>query len=254
MRMWGRRHPTEEELSLLIDGRLSDRDRRRIEAHLQECAECRAAYEDLQRTVLLLQHAPRLTPPRAFTLSQADVHPASSSPREHRWARVLLPWATALVGLVLIAVIGLQALLLLGGLAATSSGPHEYTAYLSTKENVGDQPITPQMEMAQAKEAPNNKSDAAAPLSETPTPMVAVARASIPLTPKTTVEEPVTATVESPQPRPRAMLPVSNAPTAPQPAPSPRGPFSTWLILLDAGLFLLFIILVGLFIHQRRRA
>ncbi len=101
-----RAHVTEEELSLLIDGRLEDGVRRRVEAHVETCPTCRESYETLQQTVLLLQKTPRVSLPRVFTLTEADV--ARFTHRRRSGKMLWLRWATALVAAMLIAVVGLD--------------------------------------------------------------------------------------------------------------------------------------------------
>ncbi len=259
MSVWGRRHPTDEELSLLLDGRLSDKDRRRVEEHLKACDECRAAFEDLQRTVALLRQAPRPVPPRAFTLSEADIQATRFRSPRFGWARPLLPWATVFVGFLLVAVVGLQAFLLLSGFSATPPGEHEYALYFSTQEIVVSPPLTPDMKGARVREeARGEKSGMVTPrITMTSralhTPMLAIARVSTPRTPEITLEETTVAMVERPSPPARVMMPVERVSESPQPHPTSRPFSSLWILLLDVGLFLLFIGLVILWIRSRKR-
>ncbi len=58
-------------LSAYLDGQLSPDERRALEVRLAEDAELRAALDDLRQTVALLHAAPRLIPPRNFTLDPA---------------------------------------------------------------------------------------------------------------------------------------------------------------------------------------
>ncbi len=107
-------HVSDEELSLLIDGQLDAEKRRRVEAHLRTCAQCRRAYEDMRATVLLLRQAPRAVPPRAFTLTEADVMRPSRRRSRPLWLR----WATGLVALALVLVVALDAFI--------ATAPHEF--------------------------------------------------------------------------------------------------------------------------------
>ena len=42
-------------------------------AHMQGCAQCRSEADSLRQTIMLLQALPRVSVPRAFTLSEAQV-------------------------------------------------------------------------------------------------------------------------------------------------------------------------------------
>jgi hypothetical protein len=55
-------------LSAYIDDRLSERQTRRLERHLAECAACRRDLASLQRTVRALRRAPTHPVPRSFAL------------------------------------------------------------------------------------------------------------------------------------------------------------------------------------------
>ncbi len=68
-----RGHVQVELLSAYLDQQASPAERAYVDAHVQQCAECRAELESLRRTVLLLQALPRVPVPRAFTLSEAQV-------------------------------------------------------------------------------------------------------------------------------------------------------------------------------------
>ena len=52
-----------ELFSPFLDGELTGEDRRWLEAHLEECAGCREALEELQRAVGLVRDLPKLEPP-----------------------------------------------------------------------------------------------------------------------------------------------------------------------------------------------
>lgn len=61
-------HLTTEQLSALLDARLDPREQAACDAHLQTCAQCRAALADLRRTVVLLRALPAPELPRSFAL------------------------------------------------------------------------------------------------------------------------------------------------------------------------------------------
>ena len=67
-----RGHIQVEQLSSYLDQQVSPAERATLDAHLQQCPECRAELESLRHTVAMLQALPRVTVPRAFTLSEAQ--------------------------------------------------------------------------------------------------------------------------------------------------------------------------------------
>lgn len=72
--IWKRdRHLKPEEVSEYLDGRLSEKDVRRIEAHLEACPDCRREVESLQQTVQALHHMPLRQPRRSFVFSAPPV-------------------------------------------------------------------------------------------------------------------------------------------------------------------------------------
>ena len=68
-----RGHVQVEQLSAYLDQQASPAERAYIDAHLQQCTECRAELDSLRRTVFMLHALPRVAVPRAFTLSEAQV-------------------------------------------------------------------------------------------------------------------------------------------------------------------------------------
>ncbi len=67
-----RGHIQVEQLSAYLDKQVSPAERATIDAHLQQCSECRAELESLRQTVAMLHSLPRVAVPRAFTLSEAQ--------------------------------------------------------------------------------------------------------------------------------------------------------------------------------------
>lgn len=67
-----RGHIQVEQLSSYLDQQASPAERATIDAHLQQCSECRAELESLRQTVVMLHSLPRVAVPRAFTLSEAQ--------------------------------------------------------------------------------------------------------------------------------------------------------------------------------------
>ena len=68
-----RAHISTQLLSDYLDNQTSREQRVRIEEHLHSCADCRAELMSLRQTVAVLRALPRVTVPRAFTLSEAQV-------------------------------------------------------------------------------------------------------------------------------------------------------------------------------------
>lgn len=88
-----RRHPIgDEELNAYIDGELDAAARARVEAHLESCAACREAVDELRTVSQALQALPRAQAPRSFALREADVEPMPA--RQAGW----LAGATPLLG------------------------------------------------------------------------------------------------------------------------------------------------------------
>lgn len=142
-------HVTDEQLSLLLDNCLSPEEQARLESHLRTCGRCARAYEGLQQTVHLLHLTPRLTPPRAFTLTEADVARERGAAPIPLW-RGLTRWATALTAAALVILLGLDLTGFLLAPGTTSRG-------------------MPQMFVPAVREAP-----AAVPPKEVPQPPPAV--------------------------------------------------------------------------------
>ncbi len=135
------RHLTDEQLSMLMDGRLDAKAQQRAETHLRTCPACRQAYEELRQTVALLRATPRVAVPRAFTLSEADVGRVPRRRHTTSWTR----WATVLVGLMLVAVLGLD--VMLRALTVSAPPQREWGA-------LSERRATPEMALQGPAEAP----------------------------------------------------------------------------------------------------
>jgi hypothetical protein len=99
-----RHRPDNEALSALLDGRLADRERDALEAHVASCDACRARLDALHRTRDALRSLPQLDAPRSFRLRAADVAtsvPVHRAPVAAR-AMPLLAAAAALVFIVVL--------------------------------------------------------------------------------------------------------------------------------------------------------
>jgi len=98
----------DELLSAYLDGQLSAGERMRLEAQLADDPALRAEFEALRHTVALVRSLPPLPVPRNFILSQriaAHPRPARLLRPRYTWAAPLLTAATAVVGLVCVAVL-----------------------------------------------------------------------------------------------------------------------------------------------------
>jgi len=98
----------DELLSAYLDGQLSAGERTRLEAQLADGPALQAEFEALRHTVALVRSLPPLPVPRNFILSQriaAHPRPARLLRPRYTWAAPLLTAATAVVGLVCVAVL-----------------------------------------------------------------------------------------------------------------------------------------------------
>ncbi len=244
------KHLSDEQLSLLLDGRLSEKERQRVEAHLRACAICQDAYQGLRQTVALLRATPRVAVPRAFTLSEADVGRAPARGAAPTWTR----WATALVGLMLLVVLGVDAFVSLPRMAAPA--PREAVAPIQQESE------QPAMKTLSITEVPFATAVVTKVVEKAAVGPTLSARAVAPLgvTPEMALEAEMSAT--PPLPEARALPPLTPTPipaVTPLPPPpaqldEPTQPFLArrWLRLTEAGLAVLFLTL--LLVSRRRRA
>lgn len=97
-------HVDVELLSAYLDAQVTPGERRRIEAHLAECAACRHELAALRQTVTLLQALPRIAVPRAFTLAQTQVG-LHRSARQPAWRGGMLRGLAAVSAVAVVAVL-----------------------------------------------------------------------------------------------------------------------------------------------------
>lgn len=98
------RHIAAELLSAYLDGQVTPRECSQVEQHLRVCATCARELETLRYTTRLLRAVPRVSLPRAFTLSEAEVRREVARRRAVR-ALPYLRGATALVAALLLVVV-----------------------------------------------------------------------------------------------------------------------------------------------------
>jgi hypothetical protein len=93
------------DLSAYVDGVLSERTRRRLEAHLDSCQACRQELAELRATVEALGSLPMAEVPRSFTLAAAPVAEVRPRPASRRLEFGLrLATATAAFALALVVI------------------------------------------------------------------------------------------------------------------------------------------------------
>lgn len=102
-------------LSAYLDGQITPAERQLVEQALRADAVVQGRLQDLQATVQFLRQAPRISVPRAFVLSEAQVLAAGGRVKGRRqpglWEQLfprLMPLATATVAVLLIVVLGLD--------------------------------------------------------------------------------------------------------------------------------------------------
>jgi predicted anti-sigma-YlaC factor YlaD len=62
-----------EQLTSYLDGELGDKERARLELHLESCQSCREEYDSLRQTVSLLQQMPEVNSERTFRIDEKNV-------------------------------------------------------------------------------------------------------------------------------------------------------------------------------------
>jgi hypothetical protein len=160
----GRGHLGADLLSAFLDRQTTQDERTRIETHLQTCAGCRAELESLRRTVALLHALPRVSVPRAFTLSeaQAGIRRPVANPG---WYGGLLR------GLGAVAALALVAFLAVSLLQEPSWTPQETIARAPTVTQATLAPTAPVAGSAPVTEAAAEAGPTEAP--DAPAPSVA---------------------------------------------------------------------------------
>ena len=64
---------TKEQLTSYLDGELGDKERARLELHLESCRLCHEEYNSLKQTISLLQHMPGIRSERTFRIDEKIV-------------------------------------------------------------------------------------------------------------------------------------------------------------------------------------
>lgn len=102
-------HVQVELLSAYLDQQTSPAERATIDAHLEQCTECRAELDSLRQTVAMLHSLPRVAVPRAFTLSeaQAGIRRPSTTPG---WFGGLARGLAAVAAIALVAFVAVTLL------------------------------------------------------------------------------------------------------------------------------------------------
>jgi hypothetical protein len=125
----------QDDLSAFVDGRLSARERSRVQRHLEKCQACQADLDSLRQTVALLRSAPALRPPRSFFIPSAE-GVRQQQVRRRRLSYGYLQAATAVATVMLVLVVSGDALLRLQAPVPAASMPtsHEVTAAYESQE------------------------------------------------------------------------------------------------------------------------
>jgi anti-sigma factor RsiW len=143
--------PMSAKLAAYLDGELDRAAEIELEAHLANCAECRAELEELRRLSSLLQAAPQpaFTPTATFKNQlmlqlprRAETHKAHSSLRLLPWlapALVLAAWVFIQITLGFTSLLSLanRAGILDGAAAWVSTGPQQTTWFSAAQALMG---------------------------------------------------------------------------------------------------------------------
>ena len=171
LRLFRKRHVSQENLSEYLDNRLSDEDGRKVEMHLSACGECREDFESLRSTVELVQRTPLVKPRRSFVLAKA---PATAPQRTGipTWAAGLATSA-ALAAFLVILSSDLSGVLTTEGTAPRGTSPEaatsigEPTATASPPQE-GEPESTRSLMQAEASAGAEGEVSDFAPAAETP--------------------------------------------------------------------------------------
>ncbi len=191
-----------ELLSAYADDELSHRDRSRVEQHLSQCADCRADLHSLRWTKRLLGQAPALKVPRSFVVREADL--ARSRPTRKRRSLWATQWATAVVALLFVAVMGSDLLLGSGAKRLGQSAPEAAWATEETGPTLAMVEVHKEAEKAVAveSEAPVRPGDDGAGAGT----VIATDAANKEVVPEVRGVQTDTATAETPPPQAEKMM------------------------------------------------
>lgn len=158
-----------ERLSAYLDGELSERERAKLEARLEEERRLQGALEELQGAVGFMRRLPQIRPPRNYTLT-----PQVVGQRQSTWRFPMLQFATAVAALLLVAVVGLDAATSGAGMlpaapAGQVAAPLAMEAAPTTAPMQEEAAEAPQ-EMQAEPEAESGAADEGQRASEPPTP------------------------------------------------------------------------------------
>jgi anti-sigma factor RsiW len=163
-------HPTTEQLSALLDNKLSLAEQDACNAHLQSCQLCQHELASLQQTAALLRAMPKPALPRSFALSTGitylqDAPPrqveATNTPPRRRWPhyvqRSLRAMSTiaAVIGFIFLLSGVLPLLIHGGGVATTATSSSAPSTNNATQPNAAATNSTPTL--GQAKPTSNDK-------------------------------------------------------------------------------------------------
>jgi anti-sigma factor RsiW len=168
------------DLSAYVDGMLSERARRRLEAHLDSCQACRQELAELRATVEALGSLPMAEVPRSFTLAAAPVAEVRPRPAARRLEFGLrLATATAAFALALVVI---------GDFAGLPGGGEEEEEWVRGQLYSATQETPAAMEVAPVETPAVEETPAAMEAAPVGTPAVEETPAAMEAAPAETIE------------------------------------------------------------------
>lgn len=107
-----RTEPTLEELSAYLDHELDTGDHARVAEHVATCSDCQSRLDGLRQTAYAVRALPQETPPRAFTIPQAQ---------RRRWNWAPAGWIGGVAAAMVIVIVGVTHIPSPGATTASSS-------------------------------------------------------------------------------------------------------------------------------------
>jgi tetratricopeptide (TPR) repeat protein len=132
-----RLHLTEEQLSILVDGQISETERAWMEGHLRTCESCFGAYQDTLRFLGIWSTDPSLLRAPEDAISRAKLIAHSEQPLQHP-KRITLPrfsWRPAAVLSAAAVVIAAVAVWQFGPLSSADKYEQAYRPLVEAVEN-----------------------------------------------------------------------------------------------------------------------
>ena len=149
MLLFRREHLTDDQLSACLDAAPAAG---RVQEHVDACATCREALDELRAVREALRTMPRATAPRSFALRAADVRPAAATGPSFGLGRMtpVLSGVTMVAALAFFALVGLD--VSGGARGGDADGSASLAQPLSAGETAFDAPATTATELRSAEE------------------------------------------------------------------------------------------------------